>query len=432
MITKTIFLILFIIGTFGYDERNSEIKNSVDLNGMLDNYYSWNDPAKIIKLAKIFNQWKFNPNELGLDQLEHVKNNGYPAENHIVKTEDGYLLTLLRIPRGINQEKIEGNRPVVYLQPGLLSTAGAYIDTGSKRALAFLLADLGFDVWIANPRGTTYSRNHTTYNSLKDKKYWQFSWHEVGSIDIPNTIDYILAKTGQKQINYIGHSQGTTTLFVMLSEKPEYNEKVKVALALAPVAFMENASPDNKTFSMLNFVKFAKPVAVYLKARKIYDLLPHNGDMVSNITKRCNYNTTDDLNFCENLWNSFDSFNPEQNDARDLGVMLTHCPGGCSVNQLLHYTQQIEKGGFKKFDFGKRYNKQIYGQTTPPAYNLSNIKAPVYLLYGDADNLATPEDVKILHNLLPNSTLFRVNYPKFKHTDFLYAKDVISLLYNYF
>lgn len=106
--------------------------------------------------------------------MEHIKNNGYPAENHIVKTEDGYLLTLLRIPHGIDQEKVEGNRPVVYLQPGLLCSAGCYIDIGSKRALAFLLADLGFDVWIANPRGTTYSRNHTTYNSLKDKKYWQF------------------------------------------------------------------------------------------------------------------------------------------------------------------------------------------------------------------------------------------------------------------
>lgn len=41
------------------------------------------------------------------------------------------------------------------------------------------------------------------------------------------------------------------------------------------------------------------------------------------------------------------------------------------------------------------------------------------------------QDVKILHNLLPSSTLFRVNYDKFRHSDFLYAKDVISLLYNH-
>lgn len=37
---------------------------------------------------------------------------------------------------------------------------------------------------------------------------------------------------------YVGHSMGTTSLFVMLSEKPEYNEKIKLFIALAPVAYM--------------------------------------------------------------------------------------------------------------------------------------------------------------------------------------------------
>lgn len=31
---------------------------------------------------------------------------------------------------------------------------------------------------------------------------------------------------------------GTTACFVMLSEKPEYNERIKLFIALAPVAFM--------------------------------------------------------------------------------------------------------------------------------------------------------------------------------------------------
>lgn len=31
---------------------------------------------------------------------------------------------------------------------------------------------------------------------------------------------------------------GTTMGFVLLSEKPEYNDKVKLFIALAPVAFM--------------------------------------------------------------------------------------------------------------------------------------------------------------------------------------------------
>lgn len=37
---------------------------------------------------------------------------------------------------------------------------------------------------------------------------------------------------------YVGHSMGTTSCLVLLSEKPEYNEKIKLFIALAPVAFM--------------------------------------------------------------------------------------------------------------------------------------------------------------------------------------------------
>lgn len=54
-------------------------------------------------------------------------------------------------------------------------------------------------------------------------------------------IDYVLATTNQTQLHYIGHSQGTTSFFVMCSERPEYNEKIKLMHALAPVGYMNNA-----------------------------------------------------------------------------------------------------------------------------------------------------------------------------------------------
>lgn len=57
---------------------------------------------------------------------------------------------------------------------------------------------------------------------------------------MPSSIDYITNKTGYDSVFYIGHSQGSTASFVMLSERPEYNSKIKLLICLAPTAFMSN------------------------------------------------------------------------------------------------------------------------------------------------------------------------------------------------
>lgn len=104
-----------------------------------------------------------------------------------------------------------------------------------------MLADLGYDVWLGNARGNHYSRHNEFHNPDKHKaKFWNFSWHEIGTIDLPAMIDYVLAKSGQEKLHYIGHSQGTTVFYVMCSEKPEYNDKIKAMFSLAPVAYMKN------------------------------------------------------------------------------------------------------------------------------------------------------------------------------------------------
>lgn len=92
---------------------------------------------------------------------------------------------------------------------------------------------------MGNFRGNTYSKRHTSL-SPKSGKFWEFSWHEMGVYDLPAMIDYVLAHTNQQQLFYAGHSQGTTTFFVMCSEKPEYNSKIRAMFSLAPVAYMSH------------------------------------------------------------------------------------------------------------------------------------------------------------------------------------------------
>lgn len=63
------------------------------------------------------------------------------------------------------------------------------------------------------------------------------SWHEMGTVDLPAVIDYVLQTTGENKLHYIGHSMGSTAGLVLLSVKPEYNQKLHSLIALAPVAF---------------------------------------------------------------------------------------------------------------------------------------------------------------------------------------------------
>lgn len=103
-----------------------------------------------------------------------------------------------------------------------------------------MLHNEGFDVWLGNARGTRVSQKHAFLNT-KQEKYWDFSFHEIAIYDVSAMIDYILNNTGQPSIQYIGHSQGTTTLIALLSVYPEYNKKIISAHLLSPAIYFRHA-----------------------------------------------------------------------------------------------------------------------------------------------------------------------------------------------
>ncbi|XP_055678100.1 lipase 3-like [Lutzomyia longipalpis] len=132
-----------------------------------------------------------------------VQSNGYPAESHVIETVDGYLITVHRIPYGKTPEAgPRGDKPVVFLQHGFLTSSGDWVIIGPDNALGYLLADQGYDVWMGNSRGNTYSRNHIKLNPDNSSKFWDFSFHEQAIYDLPATFDYILKKTERKKLSY--------------------------------------------------------------------------------------------------------------------------------------------------------------------------------------------------------------------------------------
>lgn len=118
-------------------------------------------------------------------------------------------------------------------------------------APALRLARLGFDVWLGNQRGTTYSMDHE-YLSSDSKEFWDFSWQEMGDFDQPAQLQFALSQSGRKNLTYIGHSQGSTQMFYSLSAHPEFwSDKINLFVALSPVASMQ--FNDHWFFSLTRF-----------------------------------------------------------------------------------------------------------------------------------------------------------------------------------
>jgi lysosomal acid lipase/cholesteryl ester hydrolase len=83
----------------------------------------------------------------------------------------------------------------------------------------------------------------------------------MGDKDIPAEIDYVLNATGQPNLQYIGFSMGTTMFWTMTSLHPEYNSKVRLMVALAPVVYINN---------MMGFPRLFAPFHRIVKVRKYY------------------------------------------------------------------------------------------------------------------------------------------------------------------
>lgn len=63
----------------------------------------------------------------------------------------------------------------------------------------------------------------------------------LGIYDLSAMIDYVLWTTNQTKLAYVGHSQGVTAMFVLLSEMPHYNDKISIFHAMtSPVVLKYN------------------------------------------------------------------------------------------------------------------------------------------------------------------------------------------------
>ena len=118
---------------------------------------------------------------------------GYTWESHNVATDDDYILTAFRVTGNQDGPLNPDKPPVVIIHGSFMDAASwlgsQYWNPEGVKPFHFMLADAGYDVFLANTRGTEYARQHTTYDPAEDEEYWNFSIIEMGLYDVKGYIE---------------------------------------------------------------------------------------------------------------------------------------------------------------------------------------------------------------------------------------------------
>lgn len=67
------------------------------------------------------------------------------------------------------------------------------------------MMEMGFDVYLTNNSGTTYSQVNDRY-TVADPEFWQMDWRKYGVYDLPAAVGEVQKRNGGKKVAFVGHS----------------------------------------------------------------------------------------------------------------------------------------------------------------------------------------------------------------------------------
>ncbi|XP_078439168.1 lipase 1 [Wolffia australiana] len=341
------------------------------------------------------------------DQL--IRPLGYSCTEHVVQTEDGFLLAVQRI------KKSESSRPV-FLQHGLFQGGDTWFLNPPEQSLGFIFADQGFDVWVGNVRGTHWSHGHVNL-SVRERAFWEWSWQDLTEYDLKCMLKFVYSVTNSK-ILFVGHSQGTIMGLAALT-KPEIVDMVDRAALLSPIAYLNHIS------SQLVLRAVEMHLDQVLLTMGVHELNFRNDIGIRLLDLLC-----DGVVDCGSFLSSITGKNCCFNDSR-VEYYLKYEPHPSSARNIRHLFQMIRKGTFAKYDYGLWGNLKHYMQSKPPEYDLTAIpkSLPVWVAYGGKDALADPIDVRcMIQSLRAEPETIYLN--SYAHIDFIYGVNARSDVYE--
>ena len=346
---------------------------------------------------------------------EIVRLHGYPIEEHLVTTKDGFVLMIHRIPHGQTGIQDPTPRPPVLLMHGFLMSSEVWVTKTPSSSLAFLLADAGFDVYLLNARGSKYSCKHEKYIP-NDLKFWRWSMDEIARFDIPCAIDYVIHQTGFEKVAYIGFSQGTAIGFAALSSNEEIASKVSLFVCLAPVAKL---LPLN--------TKIASSIA--MSPSFLTALFGQKKFLEATLFWRSLMTRTQFANIIKLCLRIIFGWNSENMTLEERKYCFAHLYSQSSVRSVVHWFQISRSNRFSMFDDGIHFDvrrRLSYPIYSTPEYPLHNIHTPIACFSGGKDTL--PDTQWLLNQL--NSIVYSKSVDHFEHLDLLWATQAPKLVFS--
>ncbi|GLC38580.1 hypothetical protein PLESTM_000749700 [Pleodorina starrii] len=334
------------------------------------------------------------------DMAALVVPKGYRLERHVVVTGDGYKLGTFRIPYG-RAGPGPARRPPVLLIHGISLASTCWVVNSPQQSLAFILADRGYDVWMMNTRGNTFSRDHVLYRDSQSA-FWRFSVDEMAKWDLRENIKYIQDTTGFSKVGLVGHSQGGTIGLMALSDDPWLAESVSVLVALGPCAY----------------VKYMKSVVLgsfclQANTSQLLNMLPSQELIYMSYQMQQTY-----LNgVCQTTMEAI--FGASRRiTAAQYRRYWQIWPSSTSLGNSLQWAQIYNEPK-------PRFFRHNYG----PEYKLEDVRAPVVMVSGGSDVLADMQDIAEQKKRLRNVIRKELHIPDYSHMDFIWDTGAARTAY---
>jgi len=168
---------------------------------------------------------------------------GLTLRHHSLKTEDGYILTVMHI---IPYDETFDAPEMRTLGTVLLGHSGmmdglSWFET-EHSSLPALLVKAGYNVYLTNDRGTRNSRRHESLSPVEDaKKYFDYSFAELGVNDAPAVLNFVQTHSGGERVIYIGYSQSSTSILYAFGQSKTsmlLRGMISDVILLAPCLFL--------------------------------------------------------------------------------------------------------------------------------------------------------------------------------------------------